>query len=102
MARIKDMPMTSYGCPDFEEYLKEPLGKLKELLDPPIGEGYQLWETTSEGSPCSPVFASLDDLCEWCEKNATTFGSYTATKEECKQMLTENFVHHEQGGVVFL
>lgn len=102
MAKIKGIPMTSYGCPDFEEYIKEPLGKLKELLDPPTGEGYQLWETTSEGSPSSPVFASLDDLCEWCEKNATTFGSYTATKEEWKQMLTENFVYHKKGGVVFL
>ena len=102
MAKIKGIPMASYGCPDFEEYLKEPLEKLKELLDPPTGEGYQLWETTSEGSPCSPVFASMDGLCEWCEKNATTFESYTATKEEWKQMLTENFIHHEDGGVIFL
>lgn len=25
-------------------------------IDPPEGEGYQLWETVSEGSPISPVF----------------------------------------------
>lgn len=33
--------------------------------DPPAGEGWQLWETTSEGSPISPVFATADDLVAW-------------------------------------
>lgn len=36
-----------------------------EPTDPPAGEGWQLWETTSEGSPISPVFASADLLAEW-------------------------------------
>lgn len=31
-------------------------------IDPPTGEGWQLWETVSEGSPISPVFASAQDL----------------------------------------
>lgn len=26
---------------------------------------YQIYETVSEGSPCSPVFASLDEMIEW-------------------------------------
>lgn len=43
--------------------------------DPPTGDGYQLWETTSEGSPTSPVFASLDALCEWAGPNASFFGN---------------------------
>ena len=54
----------------------------RKKYDPPGGEGYQLWETTSEGSPLSPVFTSLESLCVWCERNATTFGKYTATKED--------------------
>jgi hypothetical protein len=29
--------------------------------EPPAGDGYQLWEDCSEGSPISPVFPSLDD-----------------------------------------
>lgn len=33
--------------------------------DPPTGEGWQLWETASEGSPISPVFASSDALVDW-------------------------------------
>lgn len=33
--------------------------------DPPAGEGWQLWETTSEGSPISPVFPTADGLIAW-------------------------------------
>lgn len=32
---------------------------------PPEGEGWQLWETVSEGSPISPVCASADELAAW-------------------------------------
>lgn len=27
---------------------------------------YQIYETVTEGTPVSPVFASLDELAEWC------------------------------------
>lgn len=30
--------------------------------DPPIGEGWQVWETVSEGSPVSPVFSTKEAL----------------------------------------
>ena len=30
--------------------------------EPPKGDGWQLWETVSEGSPISPVFATADEL----------------------------------------
>lgn len=33
-----------------------------EPTDPPEGTGWQLWETTSEGSPISPVFATPDEF----------------------------------------
>lgn len=36
-----------------------------ERTDPPKGEGWQLWETTTEGSPMSPVFATAEDLAGW-------------------------------------
>jgi hypothetical protein len=36
-----------------------------EPTDPPEGEGWQLWETVSEGSPVSPVFATAEDLAVW-------------------------------------
>jgi len=62
--------------------------KSKWFKEVPVGEGYQLWETTSEGSPQSPVFATIDELCEWCAKNATTFADCKTTKNEWKRMLT--------------
>lgn len=33
-----------------------------EETDPPVGEGWQIWETVSEGSPVTPVFATADEL----------------------------------------
>ncbi|WP_143658110.1 hypothetical protein [Embleya scabrispora] len=36
-----------------------------ERTDPPDGDGWQLWETVSEGSPVSSVFATADELAEW-------------------------------------
>jgi len=32
---------------------------------PPTGDGWQLWETTSEGSPVSPVFGTAEELATW-------------------------------------
>ena len=101
-ARIKGIKLTDFNCPKLDDYFVEAVAKLKELCEPPTGEGYQLWETTSEGSPVSPVFASLDELCEWCEENATTFASFKATKEQWKEMLLNDFVCHKEGNVVFM
>lgn len=36
-----------------------------EPTEPPAGEGYQIWETVSEGSPISPVFATAEELAQW-------------------------------------
>jgi len=45
-----------------------------EWTQPPTGEGWQMWETTSEGSPTSPVFATPEELAEWCADGTTVFG----------------------------
>ncbi len=71
-------------------------------VEPPTGEGYQLWETTSEGSPISPVFATLEELCQWCETGATTFGTARATAQQWREMLDENFVYHREGNAIFM
>ena len=70
--------------------------------NPPRGKGYQLWQDVSEGSPVSPVFPSLETLCEWCAGNATTFASNTATAGEWLQMLKDDNVHHKEGNCVFI
>lgn len=56
--------------------------------EPPEGDGWQLWETTSEGSPVSPVFESAKALAAWCEGNATTFASMTWTKTQWLESFT--------------
>jgi hypothetical protein len=68
--------------------------ELKDLWfkEVPQGEGYQLWENTTEGSPQSPVFKKLEDLCEWCETNAYTFADMQTTKEEWYRMLSKDDV----------
>jgi hypothetical protein len=73
-----------------------------ENYEPPTGEGFQLWETTSEGSPISPVFKSFEELCEWCAENASTFATFKTTKEEWMNMLDSDNVHHTQGNITFL
>lgn len=40
--------------------------------EPPEGEGWQLWETVSEGSPISPVFDSPEGLAHWMTRNNCT------------------------------
>jgi hypothetical protein len=44
-----------------------------EPTEPPTGEGWQLWETTSEGSPSSPVFTTAEDLAQWMSRNPCGF-----------------------------
>ena len=46
--------------------------------EPPVGPGYQLWETTSEGSPMSPVFATLAELAAWFGQHGLNAAKMTA------------------------
>ena len=41
-----------------------------ERTEPPAGDGYQIWETVSEGSPISPVFATPEALAEYMNGRA--------------------------------
>jgi hypothetical protein len=100
------MPEKWGECPVCEGHADDPKLRAEaeawEPTEPPIGEGFQLWETTSEGSPASPVFATIEALCDWCADNATTFGSFKASAERWREMLDANFVRHEEGNMVFL
>lgn len=44
-----------------------------EPTEPPVGAGYQLWETVSEGSPQSPVFAKPKNLANWIKARGSEF-----------------------------
>ena len=89
-ARIMGIPPKVYKhiqdddpCPDWKQYFK---------VDPPKGEGYQLWGTTSEGEPRSPVFKTPEELAEWCAENDTVFGDTRATKEEWLKMIQDDMI----------
>lgn len=53
-----------------------------EPTEPPEGPGWQLWETTTEGSPQTPVFAFAADLAAFCEVHATPFADMQWTAAE--------------------
>ena len=44
-----------------------------QTTEPPEGEGWQMWETTSEGSPQTPVFATAAALADYCAVHCTWF-----------------------------
>lgn len=88
---------------NWQSPITKKLYKNWKSYDPPKGEGFQLWTTTSEGAPMTPVFESLELLCEYCEReNISVFGSSTATKERWMQMLSDDFVTHQEGNVIFI
>jgi len=71
--------------------------------EPPTGEGYQLWSTTTEGHPMSPVFATLKALCKHLADNkVSVFGSKTWTEEEWMQSLDSGHVYYKEGNAIFI
>lgn len=55
-----------------------------QRTEPPTGEGFQLWETVSEGSPTSPVFATADELALWMSRNPCGFAGSTPSLEHAR------------------
>lgn len=54
----------------------------------PEGPGWQMWETTSEGSPISPVFDTPEKLARWlADTGAKTFGPMTTDYETWLKMI---------------
>lgn len=54
-----------------------------EPTEPPTGEGWQLWSTTSEGDPMTPAFPTREALARHCAENGVSwFGDRTATYEQ--------------------
>lgn len=63
---INDTCPTCEGHASLEKYEEQRVeAEAWEPADPPKGDGWQLWETVSEGSPISPVFATADELAGW-------------------------------------
>jgi hypothetical protein len=59
-----------------------------KATEPPTGEGWQMWETCSEGSPISPVFKTPEELAHWlADTGASSFGSQTSSYESWLGMI---------------
>ncbi len=91
-AKLRGMEILSHDCPDFEPF-----------VGPPKGDGWQMWETTSEGSPISPVCETPEGLARWLADNgASSFGHDTATYEQWLGMITAGWAPSAvlEGGVM--
>lgn len=54
-----------------------------EPTSPPEGEGWQLWCTTTEGHPMTPVFQSAEALADHCATAGVSwFGNSTASRDQ--------------------
>lgn len=53
---------------------------------------YQLYESTSEGTPLGPPFATLEEVATHAAEHASTFASFRATKEDWLRMLSADHV----------
>lgn len=53
-----------------------------QRTEPPNGDGWQVWETVSEGSPISPVFPTREGLIEWLCSPAYTWGASSPLTRE--------------------
>ena len=71
--KLAGLPEKWGWCPDCKGECVDPSVKKSydnwESYEPPEGKGFQCWETTSEGSPISPVFKTFDELCGWLADN---------------------------------
>lgn len=59
-----------------------------EPIEPPVGEGWQYWETVSEGSPISPVFATREGLVEWLCADYRWGSSGPLTRGQAESMVS--------------
>lgn len=57
-----------------------------EPTEPPKGDGWQLWETVSEGSPVTPVFETPEQLAQHLVENPS--GIFKCSYEDWLQMIT--------------
>lgn len=95
----EDVPVECPKCKGEDLWASDGARQLYEAwrcIDPPSGPGFQLWETTSKGSPISPVFETLDALCTYAATNCSTFADALVSAEKWREILDAGFVHHTE------
>ena len=72
---IENKPSREDYMPDFAEHDPDTLG-------------WAIYETTSEGTPLTPTFATPEELATWCvEHKVSTFGDFTADYDSWLAMI---------------
>lgn len=66
------------------------LAEAWKRIEPPTGDGWQLWETVTEGSPISPAFSTRDGLVEWLCSPAYTWGASSPLTREQAEAFVES------------
>lgn len=89
----------TWACPEHEA-----AAEAWTPIEPPLGPGYQMWETVSEGSPISPVFTTAIELAEWLAANRANTVDEGATVEQWMRIIegsgwTPSAVGTDQGVV---
>jgi hypothetical protein len=72
-------------------------GKLIPMLEPQMADlmqgvrnHLQMYETTTEGTPMSPVFARAEELAQWlADHEIPVFGDLLATKEQWLKIIAD-------------
>lgn len=59
-----------------------------ERTEPPAGEGWQLWETVSEGSPITPVYDTPEGLARYISSPSYHWGRGSTTYDQALAMVT--------------
>lgn len=61
-----------------------------QSYEPPEGDGWQLWETVSEGSPISPVFATAQGLAEHMAREGDPVHGKGMTAQQWLKWITDS------------
>ncbi len=65
-------------------------GRIRPIIEVPVGTGYQLWDTSFAGCPISPVFKSPEELACWLSKEQVhAFTTFTLPYEKWLAFITE-------------
>lgn len=65
--------------------------------EPPVGDGWQLWSTTTEGHPMSPVFETGEALAWWMSQNDCLFARSRPTYEAALKFVGDGWAPSMMG-----
>jgi len=64
---------------------------------------FQGYETTTEGTPITPVFSTIDECAEFAAEHATTFAEFKADKAKWMAIFGAGDIEmHRMGNIIFI